>query len=114
MSSERERGWLLDIIEDCERTAEFLGSMSEEEFEATLMAVYAVERCLLRIAEATKRIGEQRFGALIDGTAYHLIVGLGNKLRHEYEMIQLSAIYATARKDLPRLLSECRQALDKL
>ncbi len=110
MSSDRERGWFSDIVEDCERAAAFLDGVSEEAFEDNLMAVYAVERCLLRIAEATKRIGPERFEKLIKNTPYHVIVGLGNKLRHEYEMIQLSAIYGTATEDLPVLMKESRKA----
>ena len=113
MSSDRERDRLLDIVENAQYVADYLNGMGFEQFAASRMTVDAIERCLQRITEAVIRIGEERIAAIAPEIPFHALRGLGNRLRHEYEMIDHEIIYAAAVNDVPRLAERCRAALDE-
>jgi uncharacterized protein with HEPN domain len=111
MSSERERDRLLDIVENAQYVADYLNGMNFQQFVESRMAVDAIERCLQRITEAVIRIGEQRMAAIAAEVPFHALRGLGNRLRHEYDMIDHEIIFAAAVHDVPRLAERCRVAL---
>jgi len=113
MSSNRERDRLLDIVENAQYVADYLNGMGFKQFAGSRMTVDAIERCLQRITEAVIRIGEERIAAIAPEIPFHALRGLGNRLRHEYEMIDHEIIYAAAVNDVPRLAERCRAALDE-
>lgn len=113
MSSDRERDRLLDIVENAQYVADYLNGMGFKQFAGSRMTVDAIERCLQRITEAVIRIGEERMAAVAPEIPFHALRGLGNRLRHEYEMIDHEIIYAAAVNDVPRLAERCRAALDE-
>jgi uncharacterized protein with HEPN domain len=113
MSSNRERDRLLDIVENAQYVADYLNGMGFKQFAGSRMTVDAIERCLQRITEAVIRIGEERIAAIAPEIPFHALRGLGNRLRHEYDMIDHEIIYAAAVNDVPRLAERCRAALDE-
>ncbi|MFZ5665323.1 MAG: DUF86 domain-containing protein [Pseudomonadota bacterium] len=113
MSSDRERDRLLDIVENAQYVADYLNGMGFKQFAGSRMTVDAIERCLQRITEAVIRIGEERMAAVAPEVPFHALRGLGNRLRHEYDMIDHEIIYAAAVNDVPRLAERCRAALDE-
>jgi uncharacterized protein with HEPN domain len=113
MSSNRERNRLLDIVENAQYVADYLNGMGFKQFAGSRMTVDAIERCLQRITEAVIRIGEERIAAIAPEIPFHALRGLGNRLRHEYDMIDHEIIYAAAVNDVPRLAERCRAALDE-
>jgi uncharacterized protein with HEPN domain len=83
VSSERERLWLLDIVDNITGVETYLGEMDAEAFAADQKTVDAVERCVQRISEAVIRIGEGRMKEIAPSLPFHAVRGLGNMLRHE-------------------------------
>ncbi|MDM7956164.1 HepT-like ribonuclease domain-containing protein [Blastomonas sp.] len=112
MSSNREHDRLQDIIENAEFVADYLADMTLQQFSASRMTVDAIERCLQRITEAVIRIGEERIATIAPDVPFHALRGLGNRLRHEYDMVDHEIIYAAAKNDVPQLAECCRAALD--
>ena len=111
MSSERERLWLLDIVDNINAVEAYLGGMDAEAFAADQKTVDAVERCVQRISEAVIRIGEGRMEEIAPTLPFHAVRGLGNMLRHEYDRIDLRLLFVTVKDRLPELKVACEQAL---
>lgn len=75
--------------------------------------VAAVERKLLIISEAAIRLGEQA-QILCPGEPWPEIRGMGNRLRHQYDRIDLQIIWHTITEELPRLATSVERALRQL
>ena len=103
---------LADIVENAERIETYLAGVDRQAFERDRKTRDAVERCLERFCEAAHRL---------DGSAIELmpnqpwadIRGMGNRLRHAYDRLDLDIVWNTARDRLPSLLADARQALAK-
>lgn len=114
MSSKRIPQRLDDIIENAAAIETYLAGMTFEAFITDRKTVDAVERCLERILEACVKIGTAPMGRIAPDQSMKVIRGLGNMLRHEYDVIDLRTIYDTAGSDLPALVDGCRAELRRL
>ena len=101
------------IIENAERVARYLTGMDRQSFEQNEWARDAVERCIERICEAAHRLGEHA-EELMPGQPWGDIRGMGNRLRHAYDRINIDIIWKTARVRLPELADEAKRALERL
>ena len=70
----------------------------------------AVERCMLRIAEAAVKLGAVA-EEWAPGHDWVGVRGIGNILRHEYDGVDPSVIWAVVADDLPPLLRDVEAAL---
>lgn len=111
MSSDREQARLTDVIDNCEAALSHIGAMPFDAFEADRKTVDAVERCLERIIEAAIKIGVDRMGEIAPSIELHALRGMGNLLRHSYDLVDLRTIYTTVTNRLPELLAAARKAL---
>lgn len=102
-----------DIIENAERVDHYLAGMDRAAFARDGKTRDAVERCLERICEAAHRLGD-RAADLMPGQPWGDIRGMGNRLRHAYDRLDLGIVWSTARDRLPALAMEARQALLRL
>jgi uncharacterized protein with HEPN domain len=75
--------------------------------------VAAVERKLLTISEAAKRLGPLA-ETLCPGQPWHKIRGTGNWLRHQYDRIDLQSIWNTVTDDLPPLKAAVLRSLARM
>jgi uncharacterized protein with HEPN domain len=114
VSSDRVRQRLTDVIENIDRIGDHVGAMSFAEFERDAKTIDAVERCLQRITEAVIKIGPERMGELAPGLPVEKVRGMGNVLRHDYDLINLGVIWVAVTDDLPELRAACVRALDTL
>ena len=105
---------IMDIIEAATLTEEFVGGMGMEEFIENEMACSAVERKLQVITESAIAIGEEQFNEIFSEIELHELRGLGNRLRHEYGMIDREQIYITATEDVPIIKKQCQAELDRI
>ena len=69
-----------------------MGVADEDAFKDNQVVCDAVERCLERVSEAAKKLGESA-EALCPGIPWPNIRGLGNVLRHEYERVEVFRIW---------------------
>jgi uncharacterized protein with HEPN domain len=102
-----------DIIENAERVEGYLAGMDRPAFERDGRTRDAVERCLERICEAAHRLGK-RADELMPGQPWGDIRGMGNRLRHAYDRVDLEIVWNTARDRLPALAAEAQRALAQL
>lgn len=112
MSSDREILRLRDIVENIDRIASHIEGMNYPAFAEDGKTVDAVERCLQRITEAVIKVGPERMAAISPTTPVDAVRGMGNALRHEYDMIDLSIIWRTITESLPALRADCMLVLD--
>jgi uncharacterized protein with HEPN domain len=104
---------LADIIENVERVEAYLTGMDRQAFEHDGKTRDAVERCLERICEAAHRLGD-RAAELMPGQPWGDIRGMGNRLRHAYDRLDLEIVWNTARDRLPELVADARRALARI
>jgi len=93
--------YLEEIIESIDRIEEYIKGMNYENLEENQAIQDAVMRRLQIIAEAAKRIDES-----IKTTNSHIpwakINGLRNAIVHNYDEVDLKAIWDTIMIDLPK------------
>jgi len=104
---------LRHIIENAARIARYLAGLDQESFARNERARDAVERCIERVCEATVRLGDQA-EALMPGQPWSDIRGMGNRLRHAYDRVDVGILWRTATNRLPELAAAARQALAQL
>ena len=105
MPSDVPRERLQDIVTNIDRVRAHLTGMKPEA-ELDDKTRDAVERCLERISEATKKLG-----AMIEErqpqVSWRGIRGLGNVLRHEYDAVDDSTIARIVEQNLGPLRQAC-------
>lgn len=87
--------------------------MNRQSFERSEWARDAVERCIERVCEAAYRLGE-RAEQLMPTQPWGDIRGMGNRLRHVYDRMDIDIIWRTAQLRLPELAAEAKRALERL
>jgi uncharacterized protein with HEPN domain len=110
LRSERQIRRFEDILNDIARIERFTAGMDLQAFSANEQATFAVLHALLILSEAARRLG-------IDAETqapeqpWQAIRSLGNVLRHEYEGVDLGAIWRIVADDLPALKRSVERAL---
>ena len=104
---------LHNIIENAERVARYLAGLDRRAFEQNEAMRDAVERCIERVCEAAYRLGE-RAEELMPGQPWRDIRGMGNRLRHAYDQVDVGIVWNTAQVRLPEIAAEASRALVRL
>jgi len=113
MSSERDVLSLDHIIENIERIERYTEGLDQPRFEADELRIDGVERCLSRISEASKRLGD-RAEKLAPDIPWGKIRGFGNFLRHQYDVLDQDVVWDTVKSYLPDLKAAALQARSAL
>ena len=111
MPSSKPRQRLEDIVANVDAILRYTAGLDEAAFLANAMVRDAVERCLGRISEAAVKLGDDA-AKFAPGQPWHNIRGLGNRLRHEYDVVSPKDIWAIVTDNLPSLRSDCQTALN--
>jgi uncharacterized protein with HEPN domain len=98
---------------DIARIERFTNGMDFAAFSTNEQAVYAVNHALLILSEASVKLGEQA-EELCPEIAWADIRGLGNRLRHDYDNINLIRIWLIVEKELNPLKTGVAKALEHL
>ena len=85
MPSRKPAQRLEDIIYNIEAINRYASGLDESGFIANALVIDAVERCLSRIAESAAKLGALA-PQLMPDQPWHSIRGLGNRLRHDYDV----------------------------
>ena len=93
---------LHDIYEAIESIERFVRGMDFSAFQADEKTSAAVERKLLVLSEAARRLGDEA-EKLCPSIPWNNIRGIGNWLRHQYDRVDPSVIWQTVQRDLPSL-----------
>jgi uncharacterized protein with HEPN domain len=101
---------LADILDNLERIEGYVTGLDREGFGGDTLRRDVVERCLERICEAAFRLGEKA-AELVPSQPWGDIRGMGNRLRHTYDRIDLDVLWNTVRDRLPSLKVDVERAL---
>lgn len=104
---------LFDISENISSILAYTRGMDANAFYEDPKTLDAVERCLLRIAEAAVKLGNFA-EEWVPGHDWAGVRGIGNVLRHEYDGVDPSVIWTVVADDLPPLLRDIEAALARL
>lgn len=103
----------MDMLENIERITSHVAGLDRDTFQKDGRTRDAVERCLERICEAAFRMGDQA-AALMPNQPWGDIRGMGNRLRHGYDRLNLPVVWAAIQDELPSLEADIRKALARL
>lgn len=113
MPSDKPARRLEDIIENAQAIQRYVAGMDVAAFRADNKTYDAVERCLERISEAAAKLGDLA-SSLVPGQPWPEIRALGNRLRHDYDLIREDRLWDIVQIDLPPLCAACENALRRL
>jgi uncharacterized protein with HEPN domain len=94
--------YLLHILDAIDLIEEYTRGMSENEFFANSMAHDAVIRQLEIIGEAARNVSDE-FQEKHHTLPWMKMIGIRNKIIHEYFNVNYAIVWDTAKDDLPSL-----------
>jgi uncharacterized protein with HEPN domain len=102
-----------DILENVSLTEEFTRGMDLNAFLGDLKTRDATERCLERISEAARKLG-QLAEDLCPEVPWPGVRALGNFVRHEYDRVDAGHMWVMIEDDLAPLKAAAEGALERL
>jgi uncharacterized protein with HEPN domain len=100
--AERDAALLLDMLTWAEQAAGFVSDLDEAGFHASKLHQAAVTRCIAVVGEAAGRLSRPWREAHPD-IPWALMIGMRNKLIHDYGDVAIDILWQVAREELPRL-----------
>lgn len=100
----RDLNFLLDMLNAAELAQQFVSGIDWEIFELDLMRQAAVTRQIEIVGEAARRISTVT-QANLSGIPWSQIIGMRNRLIHEYDDLDLETIWETTQIALPELIA---------
>jgi uncharacterized protein with HEPN domain len=91
-----------DILQNIARIERFTAGMNFAAFSQNEQALFAVNHALLIISEAAVKLGDLA-AQLCPEIPWPEVKGLGNRLRHDYDNINIVRIWLVVEKDLAPL-----------
>lgn len=110
MSNDRERAFLKDILEAAHRIAAYVDQMQYESFLDDLKTQDAVIRNLEIIGEAAGKISKPIRQKAPD-IPWSSLMGMRNKLIHEYFGVNLDVVWHVVQDDLGTLVTAVNHIL---
>jgi uncharacterized protein with HEPN domain len=101
---QRDEAFLLDILIAARRAVRFLEGMTWEAFEQSELHQNAVMRPLEIIGEAARRVSQDTRDAYPD-IPWDQMIGMRNRLIHEYFRVNLATVWETVQDELPPLIA---------
>ena len=103
--------YLHHILDAIERIESYLAGVDRSQFDEHPLLQDGVTRQLEIIGEASRQIS-QGFQDEHAQIPWHAIIGMRNRIAHDYLNIDLDVIWDVARHDLPELKQNIRALLD--
>jgi uncharacterized protein with HEPN domain len=113
LPSKRPADRFNDIISNIDAIGRYVAGMTEEQFRADERTIDATERCLSRISEAASKLGALA-EELAPDQLWPAIRGIGNRLRHEYDLVDKGELWRIFKTDLRSLRIACNAAIERL
>jgi uncharacterized protein with HEPN domain len=113
LPSEKPLLRLYDVLENIERIHRYTEGYTFDRFAADPKCQDAVERWLLRISEAARKL-EGIVDAIVPDQPWSDIRSVGNVLRHEYDVVDSTVIWQIVEKGLVPLSRAVEEAIAAL
>lgn len=108
-----ERVYLTDILISIARIQRFVAGMTYEQFLKDEKTIDGVARNFEVIGEAVKNVSKE-LKATAPNIGWDDVVGMRNKLIHEYWGTDLDIMWKAVQRDLPPLKTEIENMLNRL
>ena len=105
--------YLHHILDAIRRIESYTGSLDREAFFSEMMVQDAVVRQLEIIGEASRRLSDD-FRTRYNEIPWRAIIGMRNRIAHNYLDIDLQVVWEVVRVDLPDLKRRVSSLLDQL
>ena len=105
--------YLRDMLENAEKARSFVKGLDYNDFRKDDKAMYAVIRAFEIIGEAARQIPEDVRNAHPE-IQWREIMGMRNKLTHEYFGVNTEVVWRTVQDDLPVIIPALRKMLKKI
>ena len=105
---EKDISYLLDMYNYCNTVSEFVKNVKYHHFSTNKEKIFAVERGVEIIGEASNKISDET-RARLPHIPWRKIIGLRNRLAHEYSDIKLVKIWNIAKEEIPILIAEIKK-----
>jgi uncharacterized protein with HEPN domain len=109
----RDRLFLLDVVEACDKIERYLGGKSFDEFSEDEIVFDATVRNLQNIGEAVRCLPEET-RALRPDIEWKRIVGLRHLLVHQYFGVDEEIVWNLATDRCPELMKAAKDMLQRL
>jgi uncharacterized protein with HEPN domain len=103
--------YLRHILEAIEQIEEYVEGVDRSGFMSDSMRQDAVTRQLEIVGEASRQLSES-FRKEHDAIPWHAIIGMRNRIAHDYLNVDLEVIWDVVRHDLPGLKQQVRSMLE--
>ena len=107
---QRDRGYLLDILDAARLALSYVDKVTKEEFLHDVQRQDAVIRRFEIIGEAAGRVSKD-LRIVLPNLPWAEMVGIRNLLIHEYGDIDLDIVWDTLQIDLPPLIDDIEHYL---
>lgn len=111
MSSSDPRRRLRDILKNISRIRSYMQGIDPQQLVADPKTQDAIERCLERICEAARKLGDA-LDAKYPEVEFPKLRQLGSVLRHDYDVIDHEMLWRSLTERLEPLESACRNELN--
>lgn len=102
---QRDDAYLLDILIAARKALQFLEGMTWQAFAESELHQSAVMRPLEIIGEAARRVSQETRDAHPE-IPWEQMIGMRNRLIHEYFRVNLTTVWETVQNDLPPLIAQ--------
>jgi uncharacterized protein with HEPN domain len=103
---------LVDIVTYSRRIARYVDGLTRDEFVSDVGVQDQVMRCLSVIGEGARRTPEST-RARFPAVPWTQMVAMRNRLSHEYDGIDLDAVWLTATEDVPAIIEMLESGTDR-
>lgn len=107
---QRDRAFLLDILEAARLAVSYVEDVAEEDFLRNTQLQDSVIRRIEIMGEAARRISPNT-QSLFPMLPWSSMIGMRNLLIHDYDGIDLQIVWQTVQQDLPSLISQLETAI---
>jgi uncharacterized protein with HEPN domain len=99
----RDDAYLLDILIAARRAVKFIAGVSRDEFEKNELVQSAVLHPLEIMGEAAYLVSDD-FRVAHTDIPWHKMIGMRNRLIHEYFRVNYGVVWDTIKSDLPEII----------
>ena len=101
----RDEAYLLDIIIAAKQAMKFSEGLAWEKFKTSSLHQHAIMRVLEIVGEAARKISSETKAAHHE-VPWNDMIGMRNKLIHDYFRLDLQKVWDTVQRDIPSLITK--------